>query len=313
MVTTGMKKIEGLFPPIITTFGRNEEFDEESMRSYVDFLIDGGVHGLIPGGSTGEFISMEMQERKKVAEVVIDHANDRVPVIVGTHHYSTKKTIELSKHAKDIGADAVLIVPPYYMIPTEKEIYEHYKAISQAVDIPIMVYNNPRYSADISPETIVRMFKEGLISYAKEADGDPSRVQDMILLSDKKLPVFYGHDINTLSAFALGAKGWISGINNLIPKLCRELYDTAVEKKDLNKSVGLWYKMLPLVRICCISPRRRLGAGNERPRWLQIVKRGLTMIGQPVGEPRRPLTPLSREEEDELKQVLKDLGLVKAV
>jgi len=300
------KEIKGIMPPMITVFKSNEDLDEEGTRAFVNFLIEKGVHGIIPNGSTGEFASLTDEDRQRVIQVVVDEANNRVPVYAGISHNSTRLTIEQGRFAKDVGADGVMIVPPYYCLPTEREVYAHFRAVSEAVDLPIMLYNNPWFSkVDVSHWTIARMFEEGIVSSVKEAHGDPARVHNIIMLTKGKMTVFYGHDVNAFEGLAVGAHGWVSGLGNLIPDKSRQLYDLMTEGKDLEKGRSLWYEILALIHLSTAS---RTG---ERTNWLQQIKEGLAMRGHPVGAARRPWLPLEPSERQQLEAILKALKLAK--
>lgn len=299
------EKMTGLFPPIITCFGEDGKIDERAQRDHVNFLIENGVHGVIPCGSTGEFINLTEEEYKKVAEIVVDEVNDRVPVIIGAAAHSTKMTIKWAKFAESLGANGVLIVPPYYQVLTQEEVREHYKAVSEAISIPIMLYNNPPVSSvDVQPETIAHLANEGIISYVKEAQGDPARIQRIIQLAEDNITVFYGHDINALGAFAVGAVGWVSGMANTTPKQWRKIFDLCVKDKDYVKAKELWYKALAFVNLVCLPEN------NERANWISYIKEGLEMRGRKVGKVRRPMLSLSKDEREKLKKALKEMGII---
>lgn len=299
------KELKGLMPPMITVFKEGEAFDEERTRRHVEFLIKNGVQGLIPCGSTGEFAAMTMDERKKVAEVVVDEVNGRIPVYIGTAHYSTKIAMDLSKHAEKIEADGVMVIAPYYLIPTEREICEHYRSIAKSISIPLMIYNNVWFAGvELSVKTIAKLSKEGIVSSVKLAHGDPSRVHDLKYYCGNDLVVFYGHDVCALEGLAAKADGWIAGIGNLIPEHCRKLCDLLLVDKDLDKANDHWLTMLPLLHMCVNKKN------GERPDWLQIIKKGLEMRGQPVGEGRRPILPITKEDERKLRAELTKMGLI---
>ena len=292
-------------PPMITVFKEDESFDEEGTRKHVNFLIEKGVQGLIPCGSTGEFSAMTMDERKKVAEVVVDEVKGRVPVYVGTGHYSTKLAIDMSKHAEKIEADGVMVIAPYYLIPTEREICEHYRSIAKSINIPCMIYNNVWFAGvELSVKAIARLSKEGVVSSVKLAHGDPSRVHDLKHYCGDNLTVFYGHDVCALEGLAAKADGWIAGIGNLIPEHCRKLCDLVLVDKDLDGANEHWSTMLPLLHMCVNKKN------GERPDWLQIIKKGLEMRGQSVGEGRRPILPIREEDEEKLRRELTKLELI---
>jgi len=290
----------GVMPPIITPFKPNFELDKSSLRELIEFWIEGGVHGLIPTGSTGEFARLTISELKNVIKIVVDQTNGRVPVLAGTASTSTQLTIELSKFAEDVGADGLQIVPPFYGTLTDEEIYQHYKAVAEAVDIPIAAYNNPITSGnDISPMILARLSELDNIHYVKEASGDTKRVHEIIRRTNGRLTVFGGCDDNMFEAMALGAKGWVAGIANITPSMCRELYELTVEKNDLEKARTLYYKLLPLGVII-----------ESRGRFFQFIKAGIEMLGYSAGPPRPPLLPLSKTEQNELQGLLTRLNIL---
>ena len=265
----------------------------------MDFWIEGGVHGLIPAGSTGEFARLSVEECKRVFDIVIDETNGRVPVLAGTAAPGTREVIELSRYAEDAGADGLQIVAPFYGRFTEEELYVHFEKVAESVNIPIMVYNNPLKSGnDIKPELLAKLSDIDIIRYVKESSGDVSRIHEIIRLTEGKLTVFIGKDNNMFEAFCLGAKGWVAGIACIIPKLCSELYDLSVEKMELIKAKELYYKILPL------------GALVESSKSVQYTKKGCEMINLPAGPPRPPFLPLEKHEEEILKETLKKIGII---
>ena len=292
-------EFKGVFPPIITVFRDDGEVDEAGLREHVDFIIENGAHGVIACGSTGEFPHLTVDERRRVAGIVVDHVNGRVPCLIGTAACGTKETIELSRHAEDIGADGLLIVPPYYFKPSEEELYEHYKAIASAVNLPIMLYNNPWTSGvDVKPPLLLKMAEDRVISYVKETHGDVARVHEITLLGGDKLTVFFGRDENAFEAFTVGAKGWVSGAGNVVIRLERELFD-AMDKGDFVNGRRIYYKLLPFFLLT-----------ERRGRWIAYVKAGLEMMGRRAGKPRKPLLPLNEKDKLDLRKVLKDLNLI---
>ena len=295
------KEFKGVFPPIITVFNKDESINIESFKEHVDWLIENGADGIIVGGSTGEFFNMTLEERKKMIDITIDHVNGRVPVLAGTADCSTRMTIELSKYAEDAGADGVLIVPPYYYKPNDIEIYEHYKAISRAIDIPIMLYNNPGASkVYVNPDLLVKMAKDNIISYVKETHGDVAFVHEIILKGNGEKPVvFFGRDENAFEAFIIGAVGWVSGATNATIKLQKEIFVEAVINKNYQKARELYYRILPWFLLT-----------ERRGRWLAYVKAALKLMGMDRGNPRRPILPLNKKEEKEVEEVLTKIGLL---
>ena len=295
------EKFRGVYPPIITVFHENEEINFEGLGEHIDFLIENGAHGIIVCGSTGEFFNMTPEERKKVIKFIVDHVNGRVPILAGTADCSTKVTVELSKYAEDVGADGLLIVPPYYYKPTDYEIYEHYKTVSQKVNIPIMLYNNPGASkVYVRPDLLVKMAKDGIIEYVKETHGDVAYVHEIILKGGGEKPiVFFGRDENAFEAFTVGAVGWVSGAANVTIKLQRELYDAFFVKRDLEEARKIYFKLLPWFLLT-----------ERKGRWIAYVKEALKLMGMDRGNPRKPILPLDKIEKEELKKVLTKIGLI---
>lgn len=295
-----MKKFEGVYPPHITPFDSKEDVDEEGLRELVDFWIEEGVHGLIPGGSTGEGISLLHEERKKVFDIVIDQANGRVPVVPATGCNSTKETILLSKYAEDAGADGVMVVHPFYSVMDEHELYEHYREVSRAVNIPIMLYNNPFTSGkDAKPELIAKLAEENVISYVKESSLILQRVPEILRLSRGKVTVHIGADSIMFEAFMLGARGWISAMANFIPRLAVQLFELSVWKKNLEEAKKIDDRIRPIGVL--------MGAHGK---YVQYSKYGVELIGKPAGPTRRPLLPLMEKEKAEFRKLLSDAGVL---
>jgi len=199
------KKIKGLIAPALTCFAENERLDEEATRSHVRFLMEQGIDGIMPCVSSGEFTNLSVDEYEKVINLVIQEVDHKIPVFVGATDPSTKFAIQRSKFAEKSRADGVMIAPPFCQGLTQEETYQHFKAISRAINIPIILYNFPQiFGVDVEPEQIAKMAKEGIISGVKEATGDTSRIQRILELANDYITVFYGQDIHPLGAFAAG-------------------------------------------------------------------------------------------------------------
>lgn len=292
-----MKKIEGTYCVMVTPFKGNEDINIEGLKSNIDFYIENGIHGLVVGGSTGEFATLQPREHKRIIKIAVDQVNGRVPLLAGTAHCSTRYTIEMSKYAEDTGVDGLLILPPFYSLPGEREIYEHYSAISKAVSIPIMLYNNPFTSkVDMKPELVQKLSELPNVTYIKESSGDATRIWKIRRLTQDRLMIFCGADNLALESFMMGAKGWISVAANILPKECAELYNLAVQR-DIDKATALYDKLLPL---CNLLEDTGMFAG--------LSKAGLDLLGKNGGRPRRPMTPPERNEIEQLKTILKMFG-----
>lgn len=297
-------KLRGVFVPMITVFKEDGSIDEEGIRRQVNFLIENGVHGIIPCGSTGEFIALNLDERKRVAKIVVEEAAGRVPIYVGTAHYRTDKTIELSKHAESIGADGVMIVSPYYLKRNRREIMEHYRSVAESVNaLPIMLYNNPHFSGtDMTPDFIAEVYKNGYISSVKEGEGDPARTQELRYLTDENLRIFYGYDTCVIEALVMGCDGWVAGTANLIPRHCVKVYEL-VKDGQIEEAKKFWYNEVKQFIDLCTHPYQSEGAP-----WLAVLKEGLNMIGERGGFLLKPNLPLPADIKDRLHQVLKKMG-----
>lgn len=291
----------GVYPFLVTPFTEDDQVDADRMKAHVDDLIrNGKVHGVTALGSTGEFALMSEAERRLVAEVTIDAAKKRVPVVIHTAAIATKVAVALSKHAQQAGADAIIVNPQSYWLPTEDELFDHYRAIARAVDIPVMVYNNPGTTKiDMSPKFIARLNKEfqHFIS-VKESSGDIRRVQNILQYTEGRMSVSIGHQSLGLAAFAVGATGWTTGIANTIPALCVEVFEQAVERKDLEKARAAFYRMLPL---CDFYAEKSL---------CRSAKAAAEIMDKPLGPPRLPLKRLVEADYKTLRKLLIECGVL---
>lgn len=294
-------KLSGLIAPVITVFRKNETIDEQKTRDHINFLIDNGIQGIIVCGSTGEFFAMSMEERKHVAELIINEVKKRVPVYVHVGEYRTISTIELSEHAAESGADGLMIIPPYCASPTTNQVMEHINEVAKKVDLPILLYNNPGVAGiALTPREIKTLQVNGLISGVKLTGSNLTEVQETIYLCKDDIKIYYGDDRDVLAALLCGADGWISGINNLIPAICRKLTDSA-QAKDVSLASKIWFNMFPLMMWS-------IHVNTERePHWLSLIKSGLKILGRDVGKPRRPLSELNEELERKLGLLLRNI------
>ena len=291
----------GVMPALVTPFNKDDEsINEENLRNLVNHLIDQGVTGLVPVGTTGEFVNMTFEERLRVIEIVVDETNGRVPVIAGTGETGTKMVIDATKAATDIGADACIIVTPYYLKPKAKGLYDHYFTIAEKTDIPLVLYNIPACTGLELPWTVV----EDLIDIdnfvaIKDSSGDYKYFSALLEKVSDKISVLIGWDENVLGALAGGAAGCILGSANVIPKVWLEIYDH-VENNRLKEAQALQKKVQKLARMLINS-----GALG--------VKECLNMMSVPVGTTRRPLIlgdTLSYELQDEFRVELEKLGYI---
>ena len=287
-------EFEGVFAAMVTPMTADQEVDYQTLPSFVDYLIDAGVGGIIPLGSTGEYYALTGQEREAVVQATLDAVAGRVPVLVGTNAGSTRRVIEYSQQAQSQGAAGLLLAAPYYSLPTAGELFEHFRAIDAVVDIPIMLYNYPaRTGVDMTPDLVERLAGLDRVQYIKDSSGDVTRVSEIIRRCGESITVFCGCDTLALESFLMGAAGWVGGVVNVLPAEHAELYDLAVRKKDLFAARDLYYRLLPVLAMM-------EGAGK----YTQLVKAGCELKGHPVGPPRQPLLLPDAEEIAALKNVL---------
>lgn len=288
-------EFEGIFAALVTPMTADEEVDHATLARFVDYLIgEGGIHGLIPLGSTGEYYALSPQEREAVVKTTLEAAAGRVPVVAGANAASTREVVAYCRQAERLGAAGVMLAAPYYSLPSADELFEHFRAVDRAIGIPIMLYNYPgRTGVDMTPELIRRLAELDRVQYVKESTGDVTRVSEILRRSGGRVTVFCGCDTVALESFLLGAAGWVGGVVNVLPRAHVELFELAVRQKDFPGARPLYYKLLPAFALA-------EGGGK----YTQIVKAGCELMGHPVGPPRRPLLPLSPEELAELAESL---------
>ena len=294
-----MTEFQGSFTVMVTPFTEDgAAVDEKAIRRLVEWQIEQGAPGLIPLGSTGEFLSVSAEERTQVVETVVDQAAGRVPVIIGTADEWAAKAVRYSKEAERLGADGVMVVPPYYSNSTEDELFEHYRQISEAISIPIMVYNNPNTAnVDLLPAFLARLTQLDNVRYVKESSGDIARVREIDHLSEGRMTVFAGY--HAYDSIRLGAKGWVSVCGNIAPRLSADVYDLTAGKEDPAGGRDVYHRLLPLLDAI---------SGDL---YVSATKAAMALIGMPVGGPRLPRLALPETKIAGLKRVLSELGALK--
>ncbi|MEN6533303.1 MAG: dihydrodipicolinate synthase family protein [Bryobacteraceae bacterium] len=297
-----MKIFRGLFPPLITPFDEAGRVDERGLRDHVDFMIDNGIDGMCAGSSTGEFMNLTREEWEAVVHITKDQTAGRVPLLAGGADMSTDAAISRCRFAESLGYDGLLVISPWYQVHTEREIYAHFKALRDAVSIPIMIYNNPPVTGiQLGVDLLARMAKDGIIQYLKDADSDPFAISRLKMRVGDKLHLFYGHDNNAIGAFAFGATGWVSGSANFDPKRWSQFLHACIDNGDYATGRRIWYEMLPFVELVTV------GQNHERPDWIAVIKRGLELRGRRVGTVRRPMLPLTPEINARVEQVVRSM------
>lgn len=293
-----MRTFRGTFTVLITPFTADgSAVDVPALRRLVNWQIEQGIHGLIPLGSTGEFLSMTPDERRQVIEVCVTEARERVPVLIGTGAEWTRDAVALAREAEAMGADGVMVIPPFYSSPTEDELFEHYRRIGEAISLPIMIYNNPATAnVDLLPKTVARLSEIDNVLYIKESTLEVTRVRDIIELCGDRLTVFAG--ILGYESFWLGAQGWVAVCSNLIPQESARLFELVADHADRDGALALYRHILPIVR----------WVGGHR--YVAASKAGLAMMGLPVGDPRAPRLPMPQSDVADLRAVLAAHGLI---
>lgn len=295
-MNTRSEDFSGLSVALTTPF-RDGQVDFDTLQKQVEFQIEAGTTGVCPVGTTGECPTLSHDEHRRVISAVVEAAAGRIKVMPGTGSNSTDEALRLTRWAAEVGADAALVVAPYYNKPTQEGFFRHFEALAQAVDIPICVYNIPgRTSKNIEPETIVRMAELPNITMVKEATGSLDQASQIIAATD--LTVLSGDDSLTLPLMSIGARGVVSVVGNIVPKDMIALVE-AFNSSDMVEARRLHYKLFPLCRDMLSL------ATNPIP-----IKAAMRMLGRDTGEMRLPLTPLSDAEEAKLRKTLAVYGLL---
>jgi len=290
-------ELKGAITALVTPF-KGDKLDEERYREHIEWQIEQGVDGLLPCGTTGESATLSHQEHKDVIRICIEQTKGRVPVLAGAGSNSTREAVELTAYAKEAGADAALLITPYYNKPTQPGLFAHYRAIAQEVSLPQVVYNVPgRTGINLLPETLARMQRDipELIG-VKEASGNINQISQIIDACGRDFNVLAGEDFITLPLLGLGGKGVISVVSNVAPKLMGDLC-RAFHAREVDRAIDVHYQLTPLYRAMFLET-------NPIP-----VKTALAHMGRMDLELRLPLVPMSEENDTELRRVIKECGL----
>ncbi len=289
---------KGSMVALVTPFSKGK-FDEKRFCDLIEWHISQGTHGIVPCGTTGEASTLDFEEHYRVIEVAVKTVNGRIPVLAGAGSNSTDEAIQITKKTKQLGANGALIVTPYYNKPTQEGLYQHYKTIAGAVDIPIVMYNVPgRTSVNMLPSTVARLMEFKNIVGLKEATGDMRQASDLVRLCGSRLTLLSGDDFTTFTMLALGGNGGISVTANVAPKEFADMFN-AWEKGDIKKARDLHLRMEPLNASMFLET-------NPIP-----AKTALAIMGKVEEEFRLPLCNMSSANRDKLREALKDAGIIK--
>lgn len=293
-----LKRFQGAFTAILTPF-KDRKVDEEAFRRHIEWQINQGIHGLVPCGTTGESATLSHAEHESVIRMCVEQVHGRVPVIAGAGSNNTIEAIHLTQYAKSVGADAALLITPYYNKPTQEGLYQHFKAVAESVDIPIIIYNVPgRTSCNILPETVARLAHElPNIVGIKEATADMKQCGHLIELCPPSFQTLSGDDFTAFPLFCLGGCGVISVTANIDPKGMSDLWN-AYAAGNLAEARKIHYKLLPIHRAMFLET-------NPIP-----VKTAAALLGHMNLEFRLPLVEMSSANRQKLEEVLKTAGLL---
>jgi 4-hydroxy-tetrahydrodipicolinate synthase len=290
---------EGSYVALITPFDSEGRIDEDAFRALIRRQIKAGTTGLVPCGSTGEAATLSHEEYRRAIEITLEESRGDVPVMAGIGTNATWKAVELAREAESLGADALLVLAPYYNKPTQEGLYQHFRMVAHETRLPVMLYNIPgRTAVNVAPATIARIAKDcANVVAVKDAAASLDQTSETLALCGPKFTVMSGDDSLTIPMMSVGARGVVSVVANVAPKETQALVD-AFKKGDARKAAALHLRLFPLVKAMFIET-------NPIP-----VKAALGMMGLCRPEPRLPLTPLSDAAKPALKKALKDFGLL---
>ena len=290
------EKFKGIVPPAITIFDKDGAIDEGKTASFIQHLIAEGSHGIFVAGSTGEAPLMSLDQRRQIIDVSVQATKGKVPLFAGIGHNGTNVAVELGKYAEKAGADAVVAFLPHYPHPTQEGLYEHYKKIAQAVDIPVFIYNCvDQYGVEIEPETVAKLARDGYVHGIKDSTSNLDHIADVIRLTERRITVFEGLETKVVSALCLGADGSICTIGNIIPAEMVEIYNLFQQGK-IKEAAQKQLSIFGLFNVLVSSVE------------VQVVKEALNILGFDVGDALLPAAKIPSDIKDKLRQELKKMG-----
>jgi len=292
-------KIQGIIPPVATPMQANEDLDLPRLKWFIDHLINSGVHGIFVLGTNSEFYALDENEKQQVIATAVEHVRGRVPVYAGTGAETTREAVRLTRMAEKEGADGVSVITPYFVIPNQQEIYDHYRRIAEATKLPVVLYNNPATcgGVKIDVETVGRLAEIPNILGIKDSSGDLTNTIEYLRVVPERFSVMMGRDTLIYSAMVLGAKGAVPATGNIAPRLLADIYDRFVAG-DLAGSLAAQRKLHPV--------RMALTLGTAPGG----VKAALDCLGLSIGPCRSPVAPLPPDKMQKMKAALKAAGLL---
>ena len=290
----------GIIPAVITPITAEGKFNEKAMRKLVNYLIDGGVHGLFIVGTTGEFYGLDPEEKREIFQVVMEETKGRVPVYGGTNGITTRESIALTRIAEECKLDAVSVLTPMFISPSQDQLITHYQAIAGSTSLPVLLYNNPpKTGVNIAPATVAKLAETPNIVSIKDSSGDLTTTAEYIRLTRGRedFNVLVGRDTLIYGALCYGAAGSIAACANVAPRLCADIYDKYVAG-DVKGSLEAQFTLAPL--------RIAFTIGT----FPAVIKESLEMLGIEAGPCMAPVGPMTAQERDKLRAVLVQMGLL---
>jgi len=294
-------KVQGIIPALVTPMNEDGTVSEKGLRVVIDHVIDGGIHGIFILGSQGESFALTLEEKTSVIKASIQISAGRVPVYVGTGMITTAQSVQMTALARELGADAVSVITPYFIRPSQRELIDHYRAIADAAgDMPVLLYNNPmRTAVSIDVETVVTLAEIDNVAGMKDSSADLLQTMKYIdATRDMNFSVLVGNDASIYATMMCGGKGAVAATANVAPALIVGIYN-AVKAGDIDKARELQYKLFPI--------RQAFTLGT----FPLVVKEAMNIMGLPAGPARKPIQPLLPEKRAELEKILIGAGLLK--
>ncbi len=293
-----MFKVEGIIPPVATPMKDNEDLDLPRLRWFIDHLIANGVHGIFVLGTNSEFYALDDYEKQQVIATAVEHVKGRVPVYAGTGAESTREAIRLTKMAEKEGVQGVSVITPYFVLPTQSELIDHYRRVAEQTSLPVILYSNPATCGGIKidPETVARLAEIPNIVAIKDSSGDLHNAVEMVRLVPDRFSVLMGRDTLIFSAMMFGARGAVPATGNIAPHLLAEIYNSFV-KGDIQGSKAAQLKLNPI--------RMSLTLGTAPGG----VKAALGLLGLSIGPSRSPVAPLPPDKLEKMRIALRAGGL----
>jgi 4-hydroxy-tetrahydrodipicolinate synthase len=294
-----LKKLEGIIAPMATALTRDEKIDVKTTRTLVNFLIDGGIDGLFPLGTSGEFALFDREERRTVVETVVDETNGRVPVLAGVSDPSLDNVLAFAKDAEDAGADAIVATPPYYYVTGEDGLFGHFETIARKSALPLVMYNIPEWTHLFVPPSVVqRLAEKQLIVGMKYTEYNLLNLFRFLKVAGKRISIFTGSDAMTFTNLEFGGSGGVIGVANVVPKLASTVFDE-FKRGNLEAARSAQSRLLPIIEAIGVG---RFPAG---------LKEAMRIVGVTVGGVKSPLQGLTEDERKTVAGFLRESGLPK--